>query len=105
MVQAAPVLFDTPATLAKLKGLVREAAEQESRHRGISGGVCRRLSEGSRFRRPAWDAQRGRPRCYRRYFESAITVPGPECAEIGEMARNSSIHLVVGIIERGGATL
>jgi nitrilase len=42
---------------------------------------------------------------YRRYFESAIEVPGPECAQIGEMARNSRMHLVVGVIERGGATL
>jgi nitrilase len=32
-------------------------------------------------------------------------VPGPECAEIGEMARNSRMHLVVGVIERGDTTL
>ena len=40
-----------------------------------------------------------------RYWQSAIDVPGPETARIGAFAARMNAHLVVGVIERGGATL
>lgn len=42
---------------------------------------------------------------FRRYFESAIDVPGPACDAIGKAAKASGLHLVVGVIERDGGTL
>jgi nitrilase len=42
---------------------------------------------------------------FRRYSESAITVPGPETEEIGELAAAASMTIVVGVIERDGGTL
>jgi nitrilase len=42
---------------------------------------------------------------YRRYFEASIEVPGPVTEQLGEIARRHGIHLVVGVIERGGNTL
>jgi nitrilase len=42
---------------------------------------------------------------FRRYYESAIDLPGPEAARLGEIARDNAIHLVVGVIERDGGTL
>lgn len=42
---------------------------------------------------------------FRRYFETAIDLPGPEVLCIGEIARDAGVHLVVGIIERDGGTL
>lgn len=105
VVQAAPVLFDTPATLARLENLVREAAAQKADiavfPEAFVGGYPKGLDFGARL---GMRSAEGRE-AYRRYSESAITAPGPECAQIGEMARNSRMHLVVGIIERGGATL
>jgi nitrilase len=105
VVQAAPVLFDTPETLTKLENLVREAAAQKADiavfPEAFVGGYPKGLDFGARL---GMRSSEGRD-AYRRYFESAIEVPGPECAQIGEMARNSRMHLVVGIIERGGSTL
>lgn len=42
---------------------------------------------------------------FRRYFESAITVPGPEVDELAELAATAGMTLVVGVIERDGGTL
>ncbi len=103
--QAAPVLFDTPATLLRLEGLVRQAAEQKADiavfPEAFVGGYPKGLDFGARL---GMRSAEGRD-AYRRYFESAITALGPECAKIGEMARSSRMHLVVGVIERGGSTL
>jgi nitrilase len=40
-----------------------------------------------------------------RYWQAAIEVPGPEVARIGGFAAKMRAHLVVGVIERDGATL
>lgn len=42
---------------------------------------------------------------FRRYAASAIDVPGPVTAELGEIAAAHRLHLVVGVVERGGSTL
>src|SRR5690606_24148720 len=42
---------------------------------------------------------------FRRYFDSAITVPGPETHELVQLAADSNMTLVVGVIERDGGTL
>src|SRR5262249_34136715 len=42
---------------------------------------------------------------FRRYFESAVEMPGPATEMIGSFARDHGIHLVVGVVERAGGTL
>ncbi len=42
---------------------------------------------------------------FRRYWEGAIVVPGPQCTRIGEIAARHTMYLVVGVIERDGGTL
>lgn len=42
---------------------------------------------------------------FRRYWEKAIEVPGPECAQLGQIAAQHGLYLVVGVIERDGGTL
>jgi predicted amidohydrolase len=42
---------------------------------------------------------------FRRYYESAISVPGPETEAIGEAAAAHRMYMVVGVIERCGGTL
>jgi nitrilase len=39
------------------------------------------------------------------YYEAAIDVPGPAIEMLGAIARESGIHLVIGVIERDGGTL
>src|SRR5262245_15100570 len=40
---------------------------------------------------------------FRRYFEAAISVPGPETERLGRAARNACLFLTAGVIERGGS--
>ena len=105
VVQAAPVPFDTPRTLDKLADLTSEAARQkaglvvfpEAFVGGYPKGRTFGVSLGVR-------TPEGRDE-FRRYFESAVEVPGPETERIGSVARQHGVHLVVGVIERAGGTL
>jgi len=42
---------------------------------------------------------------FRRYWESAVDVPGSATEELGATARQANAHLVIGVIERDGGTL
>lgn len=42
---------------------------------------------------------------FARYFDNAIDVPGPETGELADLARRTSAHLVIGVIERSGSSL
>jgi len=44
-------------------------------------------------------------RMYRRYFDSAVDVPGPAVDALGDAAREHAVYLVIGVIEREGGTL
>jgi len=99
------VLFDTSATLAKLRDFVgqakREGVEFLVFPEAFVGGYPKGLSFGAVVgsRTPA-----GRDD-YLRYSSSAVTVPGPEVEEIAELARDAAMTIVVGVIERDGGTL
>lgn len=105
VVQAAPVLFNTSKTVAKLAELTREAAGRGAGlvvfPEAFVGGYPKGLDFGARL---GLRSPEGREE-FRRYFESAIDIPGPEASRIGEIARDNGVHLVVGIIERDGGTL
>ncbi len=104
-VQAGSVAFDTPATLDKLGRLVSQAAGKgadlvvfpEAFVGGYPKGHDFGAVVGSR-------TEEGRD-WFRRYWESAIDLPGPESDRIAEAAVEHGVHLVVGVIERGGGTL
>ena len=103
--QAGSVLFDTPATLAKLRRLTAEAAEKgvglvlfpEAFVGGYPKGLDFGVKLGSR-------SPEGRD-WFRRYSDAAIAVPGPETAAIGETAAKHGIEIVTGVVERAGSTL
>ncbi|QAB01034.1 MULTISPECIES: carbon-nitrogen hydrolase family protein [Agrobacterium tumefaciens complex] len=105
VVQAAPILFDTPKTIEKLAALTREAAGKGANlvvfPEAFVGGYPKGLDFGARL---GTRSPEGREE-FRRYFESAIDLPGPEASRIGEVAQDNGVHLVVGIIERDGGTL
>jgi nitrilase len=105
VVQAAPVLFDTPKTIVKLADLVREAramgADLAVFPEAFVGGYPKGIDFGARL---GMRSPEGRED-FRRYYECAIDLPGPEAARLGEVARDNRVHLVVGVIERNGGTL
>jgi predicted amidohydrolase len=105
VVQAAPVAFDVDATIAKVERLTRESATGGTDlvvfpeafvscyPRGLTFGatVGSRTQEGR-----AW---------FRRYWDSSVDVPGPAVDRLGAIAAESSVYLVIGVIERSAGTL
>src|SRR5215470_5696292 len=105
VVQAAPIVFDLERTLEKVNVLATRAAREGAQlvvfpeafvsayPRGLDFGAV----VGSR-------SDEGRDD-FRRYWESSVDVPGPAVDQIGRAARNNSIYLVIGVVERDGGTL
>lgn len=104
-VQAGSSLFDTDRSLAKARDLIRDAAGRgaelvvlpEAFLGGYPKGLDFGVAVGSR-------AASGRDE-FRRYWESAIDVPGPQTAQLADLAAELRCHLVVGVVERDGGTL
>ena len=105
VVQASTILFDTPATLAKLGKLSSEAAAQGAElivfPEAFVGGYPKGMDFGARV---GGRTSEGRD-WFARYHASAINVPGPEVDMIGEIAKAHGVHLVIGVIERDFGTL
>ncbi|MEU9101056.1 nitrilase-related carbon-nitrogen hydrolase [Streptomyces sp. NPDC048361] len=105
VVQAGSHLFDTPASLAKALDLMREAvargAEVVVLPEAFLGGYPKGLDFGVRVGSRSAEGRE----TFRRYFESAITVPGPETDELGALTHELGCHAVVGAVERSGSTL
>jgi nitrilase len=102
-VQAAYVLLDREATLARVEELVAEAsglgAELVVFPEAFVPGTPLWIDSV-----PIWD---GDGQWYARLVEQAVVVPGPVTARLGAMARLHRVHLVIGVQEREphGATL
>jgi nitrilase len=98
--QLAPRMFDTPACVGKACSAIREAGGNgakiilfpEAYIGGYPKGMTFATSVG--FRNPE-----GR-KAFRLYYESAITVPGPETDALGEAAAAVGAYVVIGVIER-----
>src|SRR5690349_21585710 len=105
VVQAAPIAFDTPRTLEKLRALATEAAGMGAKLALFPEAFVSAYPRGLDFgARVGSRTPEGRE-TFRRYHASAIDVPGPEVALMGKVAAENRLHLVVGVIERGGGTL
>lgn len=105
VVQAAPVMFDRAATMEKVRALASRAASEGNRlvvfPEAFVSGYPKGLDFGARV---GGRTAEGR-RMFRRYFDSAVDVPGEACDALGAIARECSIFLVIGVIERDGGTL
>lgn len=105
VVQAAPVAFDRAATLAKVKQLAASAADQGAELVVFPEAFVSAYPKGLDFgARIGMRAPEGRDD-FRRYFESAVDVPGAAVDELAQAARDNGIYLVIGVIERDGGTL
>src|SRR5438132_11846955 len=105
VIQAAPVVFDVCRTLEKLRSLTADAARQGAKLVVFPEAFVSAYPKGLGFgTRLGMRSPEGREE-FRRYFDSAIAVPGPATDAIGKAARANGVHLVVGVIERDGGTL
>lgn len=105
VVQAASIPFDSPATVAKAGRLIAECAA-----RGAELAVFPEAFVGCYPKGAGFGAVVGRRTgpgrdLYRRYFDAAVQLDGPEVADLIRACSAHSIFVVVGVIERFGATL
>ena len=105
VVQAASVAFDTKKTLAKALDLTQDAARLGAKlvlfPEAFISGYPRGLDFGAAV---GWRTDAGRED-FKRYFESAVAVPGPIVDALSKAARANSVYLVIGVIERERGTL
>lgn len=103
--QAAPVAFDTQATLDKVDRICADAAQKQARlvlfPEAFIGGYPRGMGFSTTVgnRPPEGRSQ------FADYFKAAIDVPGPASVRLGEIAARHQLYLVIGVIERQGGTL
>jgi nitrilase len=105
VVQTGSIPFEREATLAKAEQLVAEAAGTGARlavfPEAFVGGYPKGADFGARVGSRTPEGRK----LFRRYFDGAIDVPGPETDRLGESARAHAMWLVIGVIERDGGTL
>lgn len=105
VVQAAPVSFDRAATLAKVRELTTSAAAEGARLVVFPEAFVSAYPKGLDFgARIGMRSPEGR-NDFRRYFDSAVDVPGEAVDELARVAGEHGVYLVIGVIERDGGTL
>ena len=103
--QTATVLFDTPATVERALGLMSDAGKRGAQLLVFPEAFIGGYPKGADFhiylggRTPEGRAE------FKRYFDAAVTVNGPEIAQLAKAAARHKLYSVVGIIERDGGTL
>jgi nitrilase len=105
VVQAAPVLFDTPRSIEKLADLAADAARQRAEMVVFPEAFLGGYPKGDDFGVALGSRTEAGREQFRRLFESAIEIPGPATGRIGAVAKDHAVHLIVGAIEREGGTL
>lgn len=105
VVQAAPVAFDVGRTLEKVRDLTADAKRRGARLALFPEAFVSAYPRGLDFgatvgaRTPEGREQ------FRRYWESAIDVPGPHVEALAQTAQANKLHLVIGVVERDRGTL
>ena len=105
VVQNAPVVFDASATLDRIRDLTADAAKAGAALVVFPEAFVSAYPKGLDFgARVGMRSPEGRD-MFKRYFDSAIDVPGPATESLAKTAKANRVHLVVGVIEREIGTL
>lgn len=105
VVQAASVVFDRQRTLEKARDLTADAARRGAQLVQFPEAFVSGYPKGSTFGSVVGTRSMEGREEYRRYWDSAVDVPGPATEALGQMARENRVHLVMGVIERDRGTL
>ena len=105
VVQAASIPFDSAATVTKAEALIAEAVAAGARLVVFPEAFVGCYPKGCGF--GAVVGRRTGPgrELYRRYFDAAVALDGPEVARLIAASAEHDAFVVAGIIERLGATL
>ncbi|WP_120005917.1 carbon-nitrogen hydrolase family protein [Nesterenkonia muleiensis] len=105
VVQSSSVPFDAEATTRKAIKLIGQAAENGAKLALFPEAFLGTYPKGLTFGSPIGRrTEEGRDE-YRRYFDGAVALDGPEMERLAETASEHGIFVVMGVIERVGQTL
>lgn len=100
VVQAGSVLMDLRGTMGKAAALIREAAGKGARlivfPEAFISGYPRGLSFGFVVGSRTMEGRKD----WKRYYDSSITVPGPETDQLAEIAKEAGVYISIGVIEK-----
>lgn len=105
VVQAASVPFERDASVEKACRLTAEAAAQGARLILFPEAFVPAYPRGLRFGTAVGGRTPAGRRLFQRYFDNAVSVPGPETGRLGAAAREAGAWVAIGVIERLGNTL
>jgi nitrilase len=100
VVQAAPVLFNQDATIAKACDLIGQAAEQGAHLILFPEAFIPAYPRGLAFGTVVGSRSPVGRRIWQRYWENTVEVPGPATRKLGEAAKKANVYLAMGVIER-----
>jgi len=105
VIQAAPVAYDLERSLEKARGLAADAARRGAKVVVFPEAFLSGYPKGSTFGSVVGSRTVEGRDAYKRYWESAVDVPGPATIALSCIANENSIYLVMGVIERDRGTL
>ncbi|KAK43534.1 MULTISPECIES: carbon-nitrogen hydrolase family protein [Burkholderiaceae] len=105
VVQAAPVSFNLPESLAKVRDLTENAARQGAQLVVFPEAFLSAYPRGITFNTVVGHRDPEGREWYRRYWDSSVDIPGPAVKTLCDIAKENRVHLVIGVIERDGGTL
>jgi len=105
VIQDCPIVFNRKATIEKVRSLVSQASRQGAKLVLLPEAFVSAYPVGLDFgARVGLRQPKGRDD-FRRYYESALDVPGSDCEALATASREAGVFLVIGVIERDGGTL
>jgi nitrilase len=105
VVQAAAVPHDTAASASKAASLIADAAAGGARLAVFPEAFIGGYPKGASFGTPVGLRTPEGRADYAGYYDRAVTLDGPEVAQLREAAGEAGMVVVIGVIERAGSTL
>jgi nitrilase len=105
VIQSAPVVFNREATIGKVRELTARAAAEGAKLVVFPEAFVSAYPKGLDFGARVGSRTLEGRQMFRRYFESALEIPSPDLDALAATARDHSVYLVIGVIERDGGTL
>jgi len=105
VVQAASVPFDSAATVAKAEALIAECAARGAELALFPEAFVGGYPKGAGFGAVIGRRTGAGREAYRRYYEGAVPLDGPDVAALIAASATQGVFVVIGVIERLGGTL
>jgi len=105
VVQAAAAGFDLDAGLGEVERLARQASGGGASLAVFPEAFLPAYPRGITFGTVVGDRTGEGREHFRRYFDASVDVPGPVVDRLAEIAAETALHLVIGVVERDGGTL